>query len=70
MLRLNPEMLQQVRQNSPELAEVIQRGDFSMRIFSKMIPLLPFLFYFRYIYGTFSSSITRNAASNGTRSSC
>jgi hypothetical protein len=29
MLRSNPEMFQQVRQNSPQIADAIQRGDFS-----------------------------------------
>ncbi|CAF4438491.1 unnamed protein product, partial [Adineta steineri] len=28
MLRSNPEMFQQVRQSSPQLADAIQRGDF------------------------------------------
>jgi hypothetical protein len=31
MLRSNPEMLQQVRQNSPQAADAIQRGDFSTK---------------------------------------
>jgi hypothetical protein len=30
MLRSNPEMLQQVRQSSPQIADAIQRGDLSM----------------------------------------
>jgi len=31
MLRSNPEMLQQVRQNSPQIADSIQRGDFGIK---------------------------------------
>jgi len=37
MLRSNPEMLQQVRQNSPQIADAIQRGDFSMNKMLKLI---------------------------------
>jgi hypothetical protein len=31
MLRSNPQMLQQVRQSSPQIADAIQRGDYSMK---------------------------------------
>jgi len=37
MLRTNPEMLQQVRQNSPQLVDAIQRGDFGMKTILKLI---------------------------------
>jgi len=31
MLRSNPEMFQQVRQSSPQMADAIQRGDFGKK---------------------------------------
>jgi len=31
MFRSNPEMLQQIRQNAPEIADAIQRGDFGTK---------------------------------------
>jgi len=33
MLRTNPEMLQQARRTSPQLADAIQRGDFGTENF-------------------------------------
>ncbi len=37
MLRSNSEMLQQVRQNSPQIADSIQRGDFGTKNMLKLI---------------------------------
>jgi len=57
MLRSNPEMLQQVRQNSPQIADSIQRGDFGTKNTLKLISRYK-LSYFRYIPPTNSFSIT------------
>jgi hypothetical protein len=43
MLRSNPQMLQQLRQNSPQIAEAIQRGDFSMKGLLKLIEIILFI---------------------------
>jgi hypothetical protein len=58
MLRSNSEMLQQVRQNSPQIADSIQRGDFGTKNMLKLIKKKYNLSYFRYIPTTNSCSIT------------
>ena len=40
MLRSNPQMLQQIRQNSPQVADAVQRGDFSMSMFYSVNSIL------------------------------
>lgn len=54
-LRSNPQMLQQIRQNSPQVADAIQRGDFSMLIFSSSSFVQ---ISFRYLHATYRCTIS------------